>query len=181
MSAMRAPSLAQWARLYEPWLARLVFGRLRPNRARVEAAIDAPLNSPARVRDHKTGGCYSLYVRHGDRELLVHVSDNVLPGALDGCRADTVCLGIGTLGEQDEEFRVRNLDTLVPRTGACRVVPVHWDNFTVPLDKPLRPLPAVADDFGSAMEWITRRAAAAGVTVALPVLGRDTGPVGAGG
>jgi L-ascorbate metabolism protein UlaG (beta-lactamase superfamily) len=138
--------------------------------------IDEPLSLPARVRDYKTGGCYSLHVRHGDRELLVHASANVLPGALDGCRADTVYLGIGTLGKQDEAFRARYWNTLVTQTGARRVVPVHWDNFTVPLDKPLRPLPGFADDFTAAMEFLTRRAAPAGVTVMLPVLGRGADP-----
>jgi L-ascorbate metabolism protein UlaG (beta-lactamase superfamily) len=138
--------------------------------------IDRPLNSPARVRDYKTGECYSLHVAHGGRELLVHASANVLPGALDGSRAETVYLGIGTLGKQDEAFRVRYWDALVTRTGARHVIPVHWDNFTVPLDKPLRPLPGFADDFGSAMEFLTRQAAMAGVTVALPVLGRSADP-----
>jgi len=138
--------------------------------------IDRPLNSPARVRDYKTGECYSLHVAHGDRELLVHASANVLPGALDGSRAETVYLGIGTFGKQDEAFRVRYWDALVTRTGARHVIPVHWDNFTVPLDKPLRPLPGFADDFGSAMKFLTRQAATAGATVALPVLGRSADP-----
>jgi L-ascorbate metabolism protein UlaG (beta-lactamase superfamily) len=138
--------------------------------------IDGPLPSPARVREYKTGGCFSLHAAHGNGELLVHASANVLPGALDGCRADTVYLGIGTLGKQDEAFRVRYWDTLVTQTGARRVVPIHWDNFTVPLERPLRPLPGFADDFGCAMDFLTREAAAAGVTVALPVLGRGSDP-----
>lgn len=138
--------------------------------------VDAPLRQPARVRDYKTGGCYSLHVSHGDRALLMQASANVLPGALDGCRADTVYLGIGLLGKQDEAFQVRYWNALVTQTGARRVIPVHWDNFTIPLSKPLRPAPAFADDFESAMQFLTRQATAAGVALELPVLGRDADP-----
>jgi len=66
--------------------------------------------------------------------------------------------------------------TVCEPAGARRVVPIHWDNFTVPLDKPLRPLPSFADDFGSAMEFLSRRAATAGVILALPVPGRGPDP-----
>lgn len=141
--------------------------------------VDAPLRPPARARAYRTGGCYSLHVRHAGRELLIHASANTRTGALDGYGAGTVYLGVGTLGKQDEAFRERYWDTLVRKTGARRVVPVHWDNFTVPLTRPLRPLPAFADRFDVTMEFLTRRAAADGVTLALPVLGQPTDPFGA--
>lgn len=139
-------------------------------------AIGMPLRPPARARRYKTGECYSLHVRHADGELLVHASANVLAGALDGYRADTVYLGIGTLGKQDEPFRAGYWQALVTKTGARRVVPIHWDDFTVPVSKPLRPLPGFADDFAASMEFLTRQAAADGVTLALPVLGRSADP-----
>ena len=138
--------------------------------------ISAPLRQPARASAYRTGECYSLHVRHAGRELLVHGSANVRPGALDGCRAETVYLGVGALGKQDEAFRARYWDTLVTKTGARRVVPVHWDNFTLPLDRPLRPMPAFADRFDVTMEFLTRRAEASGVTLALPVLGQPADP-----
>lgn len=138
--------------------------------------IDAPLRPPARARAYRTGGCYSLHVRHAGRELLIHASANTRPGALDGYRAETVYLGVGTLGKQDETFRQRYWETLVTGTGARRILPVHWDNFTVPLDRPLRPMPRFADNFAATMEFLTRRSAADGVTLALPVLGQPADP-----
>lgn len=140
--------------------------------------IDAPLRPPARARAYRTGGCYSLHVRHAGRELLIHASANTRPGALDGYRAETVYLGIGTLGKQDESFRERYWETLVTKTGARRVVPIHWDNFTVPLQRPLRPMPRFADNFAATMEFLTRRSAADGVTLTLPVLGQAADPFG---
>ena len=138
--------------------------------------IGAPLRQPARARAYRTGECYSLHVRHAGRELLIHASANTRPGALDGYQAETVYLGIGALGKQSEAFRDSYWDTLVRKTGARRVVPVHWDNFTVPLDKPLRPLPAFADRFGVTMKFLARRAEADGVALDLPVLGQAADP-----
>lgn len=139
-------------------------------------AIERPLREAARVREYRTGECYSLHVRYGGRELLVHASANVRPGALDGYQAETVYLGVGALGKQDEAFRAAYWNALVTKTGARRVIPVHWDNFTVSLDRPLRPLPRFADNFSATMEFLTRRAAAEGVTLELPSLGLRTDP-----
>lgn len=138
--------------------------------------IGRPLPPASRARQYKTGECYSLHVRHGERELLVQASANVRSGELKGFAAETVYLGIGTLGKQDHAFRARYWDALVTGTGARRVVPVHWDDFTVPLRRPLRPLPRFADDFTASMEFLTRRAAADGVSLALPVLGQRVDP-----
>lgn len=138
--------------------------------------IDRPLRPPVRATDYRTGDCYTLHVRHGSRRLLVHASAHSLPGALDGHGADTVYLGIGTLGKQDEAFREEYWHRLVTETGARRVVPIHWDDFFRPLDRPLRPFRAFLDDFAAGMGFLTRKAASDGVALALPVLGRRADP-----
>lgn len=138
--------------------------------------IDAPLRMPARARAYRTGECYSLHVRHAGREMLIHASANTRPGALDGHSAETVYLGVGALGKQTARFREDYWDTLVTKTGAKRVIPIHWDNFTVPLDRPLRPLPAFADQLDVTMKFLTHRAAADGVTVEMPELGQACDP-----
>ncbi|MFL1426862.1 MULTISPECIES: MBL fold metallo-hydrolase [unclassified Nocardiopsis] len=137
--------------------------------------IDRPLGA-GRVGEFRTGDCYSLHVAHPDGELLVHASANWVPGALDGYRADTVYLGVGALGKQDHGFREDYWHHVVERTGARRVVPIHWDDFTVSLDRPPRPLPALVDDLGTTLGFLSRRAGAVGVDLALPVLGRRTDP-----
>lgn len=145
-------------------------GDLAPGR------IERPLRLPVRATDYRTGDCYTLHVRHGERELLVHASAHSLPGALDGYGADTVYLGIGALGKQDEAFREEYWARLVTATGARRVVPVHWDDFFRPLDRPLRPFRAFLDDFTATMDFLTRKAATEGIALALPVLGRRADP-----
>lgn len=138
--------------------------------------IDRPLRPPVRATDYRTGDCYTLHVRHGAHRLLVHASAHSLPGALDGHVADTVYLGIGTLGKQDEAFREEYWHRLVTATGARRVVPIHWDDFFRPLDRPLRPFRAFLDDFTACMNFLTRKAESDGVALALPVMGRRADP-----
>ncbi|MFJ2092676.1 MBL fold metallo-hydrolase [Streptomyces sp. NPDC087901] len=138
--------------------------------------IDRPLRPPARATDYRTGDCYTLHVRHDAGRLLIHASAHSLPGALDGHHADTVYLGIGALGRQDEAFREEYWHRLVTATGARRVVPIHWDDFFRPLDRPLRPFRAFLDDFPATMDFLTRRAERAGVSLALPVVGRRADP-----
>jgi L-ascorbate metabolism protein UlaG (beta-lactamase superfamily) len=132
--------------------------------------IDQPLATPARMTRFKTGQCFSLHIRHDDRTVLVHGSANVLPRALSGHRATTVYLAIGTLGRQEDEFRDRYWHETVTVTGARAVIPIHWDNFTRSLDRPLRPMPRPFDDVPSAMAWLQRKARAEGVALDLPVL-----------
>ncbi|WP_326733673.1 MBL fold metallo-hydrolase [Streptomyces sp. NBC_01022] len=138
--------------------------------------IDQPLRPPVRATDYRTGECYSLHVRHGTHRLLIHASAHSLPGALDGHHADTVYLGIGALGRQDEAFREEYWHRLVTSTGARRVIPIHWDDFFRPLDRPLRPFRAFLDDFPATMGFLTRKAESTGVSLALPVMGRRTEP-----
>ncbi len=137
--------------------------------------IEEPLGS-GRTTEFRTGDCYSLHVAHPDGELLVHASANWVPGALDGHRADTVYLGVGALGKQSEDFRDEYWHHLVTRTKARRVVPIHWDDFTLSLDRSPRPLPGVFDDFATTMEFLSRRSRTDRVELVLPVLGRRTDP-----
>ncbi|NUS13592.1 MAG: MBL fold metallo-hydrolase [Streptomyces sp.] len=146
---------------------------------RFPGSIDRPLVPPARLRAWATGTSYSVHVRHRGRSLLVHASANYRPGALAGVAAGTVYLGVGALGRQSPRFRSAYWDEVVAATGARRVVPVHWDDFSRPLDRPLVPLPRFADDFAASMDFLLHRAAGAGVDVALPAAWRPADPFAA--
>lgn len=138
--------------------------------------IELPLQPPARAKDYRTGDCYSLHVTHGGNTLLIHASANYLPGALTGHPADTVYLGIGTLGKQSDQFRDAYWRETVTAVGASRVVPIHWDNFTRSLDHPLRPFPLAFDDFPTSMRFLVDRAQVEDIDLALPLLGRAVDP-----
>jgi len=100
--------------------------------------ITSPLTVPARYLDYKQGGTYSILVTHPQGRVLHHGSAGFVPGALQGRRADLVFLGIAFLPELSAY-----LGEVVDAVGARRVIPVHWDDFTRPLDAPPRPFPLV--------------------------------------
>lgn len=111
--------------------------------------ILAPLVPPAHYLDYKQGGTYSILVQHPQGSLLHHGSAGFVPGALAGHRADVVFLGIA-LRERLDTY----LAEVVDAVGAKRVIPMHWDDFTRGLDRPLIPLPLGArlENFFDEME-----------------------------
>ena len=102
--------------------------------------VESPLQPPARASDYKQGGSYSILFRHPLGTLLYHGSAGYTPGALAPYSADVVLLGIALLPELDTYLR-----EVVDAVGAHTVLPVHWDDFTRPLDAPLEPLPFIVD------------------------------------
>ena len=91
-----------------------------------------------------------------NRTILIRPSFNYLEGQLDDIRADLLFLGIGTMGKASEE-KIRNfyretIDKVQPRT----VVPIHWDNFFSPLDRPIRDMLRIADNTRRAMDHVAR-------------------------
>ena len=130
--------------------------------------IDAPLTPPARATDWRTGSVWSLLVEHEGRRLLVQGSAGFVPGALAGRRADVVFLGVGTLGKKSDAYRASYWNEVVKSVGARRVIPVHWDDFWLPLSEPLQAMPLLFDDFGVSMTYLSRRAAQDGVELRLP-------------
>lgn len=119
--------------------------------------IRAPVQLPLRAAAYLEGGSYSVLIEHGADSMLVQASAGYVPGALRGRHADVVFLGTGLLGAQDEAYRRAYWDEVVRAVGARRVIPIHWDNFTKPLDQPLVALPRLLDDFGVSMRFLLKR------------------------
>ena len=140
-------------------------------------SIDQPLILPATIDAWHSGECYTLVVRHPSGIVLVQASANFVPGKLDGISADTVYLGIGMLGKQDEEFREEYWNQVVRLTGVTTVFPIHWDDFMTPLaGGPLQAQPSVMDDAIAAMEYAFGKGRSDGLTVLLPALWNPVDP-----
>lgn len=132
--------------------------------------VAAPLTFPAKASELREGGNFSFLVRLRDRSILIVPSANFKPGALRGQRADIVFLSIGALGNQSDAFRRTYWDETVRATGARLVVPIHWDDFTRPLDQPIVTMPYLADRVDRAMEDVFQRGRQDTVRVTLPQL-----------
>lgn len=125
--------------------------------------IERPLKQPARMRDYSEGGSYDFYIRHGEQTLLVRPSCNYIEGSLRDVRADTLLLGIGGLGKEDEQFHDTFYRETVGYVQPKRVIPVHWDNFFKPLQSPLPYQTRLADDTAGNMAYMKARLAQDGI------------------
>lgn len=141
--------------------------------------IAAPLHPPAHASAWRTGTVWSLLVEHGGRRLLVQGSAGFVPGALAGQPAEVVLLGTGTLGKKTAAYQADYWRETVAATGAKRVIPIHWDDFWLPLDDaPLKAMPYLLDDFGATMRDLQARSTTAGVDLRMPPLRAPFDPFG---
>jgi L-ascorbate metabolism protein UlaG (beta-lactamase superfamily) len=102
--------------------------------------IVTPLGAPAHYLDYRQGGTWSILIRHPRGSVLHHGSAGFVPGMMIGRHADVVLLGIAIIPDLETYLR-----EVVDPLGATRVLPMHWDDFTRPLDEPLVPLPIGVD------------------------------------
>jgi L-ascorbate metabolism protein UlaG (beta-lactamase superfamily) len=119
--------------------------------------IEAPLEPPVRALDYLQGTAYSVHVRHPLGSFLVQGSAGFVEGALQDYPVDTVFLGIGGLGQMDGDYRDTYFRETVTLVGARRVIPIHYDDFTRPLDQPLRSMPPFTDDVDATMTDLIER------------------------
>lgn len=125
---------------------------------------------PARMKDFLANENYSFHFQNGQKRALVVPGGNYLTGKLEGYRADTVFLGIGGLNSANRRAVQRGDPTFiedywretVTKVKAKTVVPIHWDNFFVPLEKGVafRTPPAFIENFSAArrkLEALARR------------------------
>ncbi|MGV1036777.1 MAG: MBL fold metallo-hydrolase [Candidatus Nanopelagicales bacterium] len=140
--------------------------------AKFPGLIERPLHAPARIGDYRMAEVYSMVIEHDDdgehpQRLLVHGSAGLRPEMLTGYQVDVAYLGIGTLGKQPDGYLDEYWDQTVAATRAQTVIPIHWDDFTRALDRPMVPFPSVADDFTRSFDYLRRRGTEAGVNVLL--------------
>jgi L-ascorbate metabolism protein UlaG (beta-lactamase superfamily) len=143
------------------WRLTFIASRHVPLAVAAVGTIDAPLVPPARSSAWAEGQTWALAVEHASgARMLVLGSGGFVPGGLADQRAETVFLGVGSVGRQSAEYRARWWQETVSSVGARRVIPIHWDDFGLPLDQPLVALPYLGDDiaatFADLQAWATR-------------------------
>ncbi|MDO5132718.1 MAG: MBL fold metallo-hydrolase [Eubacteriales bacterium] len=103
--------------------------------------IAEPLAQPAGLREYKEGGSYDFFIEHGEQKILIRPSFNYIKGQLDGVQADVLFLGVAGIAKADAETEKNFFAETVEKTSAKLVIPVHWDNFFSPLDRPIVSMP----------------------------------------
>lgn len=100
--------------------------------------ITEPLVPPVSVYDYKLGEAYVLHVSHPRGSWLIVGSAGYVEGALAGYSADTVFLGVGGLGSQTDAYRESFWREVVGRVNPKRIIPIHYDSLTAPVEGPFR-------------------------------------------
>jgi L-ascorbate metabolism protein UlaG (beta-lactamase superfamily) len=136
-----------------------LLSRFQVHHVLLNGSIDEPLKPPARWFDYKEGGTYSMLVEHDGKTVLVQSSAGFKKGALDGYHADVIFLGIGTLGKLAQGYQQDYWREVVEAVQPRRIIPIHWDDFSLPLDQPLVPMPRPINDFDKSMAFLLKQAA----------------------
>ena len=115
--------------------------------------IDAPLEPPAPITAWREGGSYSIVVSHPQGTTLVHGSAGFLPGTLDNVDADVVMFGAFGLENFGRNYTEQYWLSIVTSTGAKRVIPMHFDDYTRPFGEIVLG-PRVLDNFVDSAQWL---------------------------
>ncbi|MDJ0850800.1 MAG: MBL fold metallo-hydrolase [Myxococcota bacterium] len=105
-------------------------------RALSDPEITEPLVPPVGAFDYRLGKAYVLHVTHPRGSWLIVGSAGFIEGGLEGFQADVAFLGTGGLGSQTDAYRETYWSETVGRTSPLRVIPIHWDSLTGPIDAP---------------------------------------------
>jgi len=98
--------------------------------------ITAPLEPPVSAFDYRVGQAYGLHVTHPKGSWLILGSAGFVEGGLEGYDADVVFLGVGGLGSQTEAYRESYWRESVDYAKPKRLIPIHWDSLTGPIEGP---------------------------------------------
>ena len=99
--------------------------------------ITEPLVPPATLTDYKLGKAYVFHVEHPKGSFLLVGSAGFIPGLLAGIDVDVIFLGTGGLGTKSDDYRELYWIETVEVTQPERVIPVHYDSLTGPLQGPM--------------------------------------------
>ena len=108
--------------------------------------IDFPLIQPAKKKAFKEGGSFDFYLSHQGKHYLIRPSYNYLERQLDGIDTDVLFLGVGGLSRDNKARREIFFHETLDRTHPDLVIPLHWDNFFLPLYGKIHGLPRIAEN-----------------------------------
>ncbi len=125
-----------------PWLIE---------KAGLAGTITEEVIQPASFFDYKEGGTYSIIIEHPKGSLMLHSAD-FKEDELKGYHADTVFFSTPNIENMKPDVRNKLFKEIFEQTDSKRIIPVHWDDITLTLNKPLQPLSKLVTDFDKSMD-----------------------------
>lgn len=120
----------------------------------LSGTVDEDFEKPAPASAYLAGRSFTIVVAHPQGTSIVQPSAGFLPGALAGISADAVFLSVEMLEGMGKNYALAYWQNLVTISGARRVVPVHFDDYTAPFGTTRLP-PSFIDDFRRSSAWLT--------------------------
>jgi L-ascorbate metabolism protein UlaG (beta-lactamase superfamily) len=121
--------------------------------------ITSPLHLPAHISRLKCGDVFALRISHRQGEIVVTTTAGAKAGMLEGRKpSDVLFLSIGYLSKEKPKAQDFYWDQTVRATQPDVIVPVHWDDFTIPLSEGLKPATGLLGNTQAAIEAVKSRA-----------------------
>lgn len=119
--------------------------------------ISTPIEQPAYASDYVEGGSFDFFVRHKEHTIYIKPSANYITDKLKDIKSDVLFLGVGGLSNQDSvfisQYYRQTVEMLMPRI----VIPLHWDNFFLPLSDNLKMNPRLMDKTYKGFDYLIDR------------------------
>ncbi len=100
--------------------------------------ITAPLVPPASIYDYKEGISYTLLIKHEGTAIAIQGSAGYKENVIPNFDADIQFLAIAGIELMDDVYNQKYQKYVVDAVNPEVIVPIHWDDFTVPLQDGLK-------------------------------------------
>ena len=119
--------------------------------------IKEPKRQPAKMKDYPEGGTFDFFVKYNGHQVYIKPSPNFIEGALDTIKAEVCFLGIGTIGTKEPAWQNKYYEQTIGKLKPKILVPLHWDDFTKPIDGHLDMLPRFVANTPKDFDYIIQK------------------------
>ncbi len=104
----------------------------------LDQGITEPLLAPASIYEFKEGISYTILIEHEGASIAIHGSAGFKENSLIDCDVDIVFLSIAGLEAMDQAYNDAYQEHTIEALHPEVIIPIHWDDFTVPLKRGLK-------------------------------------------
>ncbi len=101
--------------------------------------VVTPIVTPAKMADYKEGISYTLFIEHDSTKIAIQGSAGFKDNSISNQNVDLLFVAVSGLELMDEEYNNQYQKLLIDPLHPKVLVPIHFDDFTVPLTKGLKP------------------------------------------
>lgn len=100
--------------------------------------IEVPIIPPVKMIDYKEGITYTVLIEHDSTKIGIQGTAGFKENSIVGQDVDVLFLAIAGIEAMDENYNQNYQDLVVEALNPEVLVPIHFDDFTVPLSKGLK-------------------------------------------